>query len=180
MVFLQLGGFYSGTIGGILSQWEQLGVFSYVLPFLLIFALIFGILSRIDLFKGNKGIHSIIALSVALMALQFSAVPLFFADIFPKLGIGLAVILVGIILTSLFTDSNYTWIGITLGGVVFFIVVGNSFEFGDSPFWFFVQQNLPTIILVAVVLIIVLTSIFGPPHFNPEGDSHYGTSVKGH
>ena len=52
--------FYSsiggGAIGNMLFQWEQAGVFSYVLPFLLIFAVVFGILSKTGVFK-EKGIN---------------------------------------------------------------------------------------------------------------------------
>src|SRR3989338_4351196 len=100
VIFLQSFGFFGGSFGNVLSQWEQLGVFSYVLPFLLIFALIFGILQKVNIFGGaqgqsNKGINGVIAVSTALMALQFNFVPLFFRDIFPKLGVGLTVILIG-------------------------------------------------------------------------------------
>ncbi len=42
---------YGGAIGDVLSSWEQAGFFSYLLPFLLIFALVFGILTQIQLFK---------------------------------------------------------------------------------------------------------------------------------
>ena len=111
MFLASFGGFYGGTFGNLLAQWEQLGVFSYVLPFLLIFALIFGILQRVDVFKGNKGINAIIALSVSLMSLQFNLVPIFQAEIFPKLGVGLSVILAVIILKGLFLEPKYTWNG---------------------------------------------------------------------
>ena len=127
-VFLQVWGFSGGSFGSVLSQWEQLGVFSYVLPFLLIFALIFGILQRVKIFNESKGINAVIAVSTALMALQFNFVPVFFADIFPQLGIGLSVVLLGLILTGLFTDSNLTWMGMGLGGIIFLVIIGNYFS----------------------------------------------------
>lgn len=176
-MFLQIGGFYGGAFGDLLAQWEQLGVFSYVLPFLLIFALIFGLLQRIDVFKDNKGINAVIALSVSLMALQFGAVPLFFSDIFPKLGVGLSVVLVGMILTGLFTEPKLAWMGLVLGGVVFFVIMGTSFEFGSMPFWFWVQQNLATIIITGVLLAVVFGVIFGPPGFVSEKNSPYAISL---
>ena len=141
-IFLQSFGFSGGSFGNILSQWEQLGVFSYGLPFLLIFAMVFGILERVKIFqsgeegKTNRGINAIIAVSTALMALQFNFVPIFFSDIFPRLGVGLSVILIGIIVTGMFTDSNWTWMGILLGGVVFFVIMGTSFDYGSITFWF--------------------------------------------
>ena len=180
VVFLATYGFTGGTFGNLLSQWEQLGVFSYGLPFLLIFALVFGILQRTKIFEDNKGINGIIALSTALLALQFNFVPLFFSDIFPRLGVGLSVILAGIILTGLFTNSNMTWVGMTLGAVVFLITMGNSFEFGSSSFWFWVQQYLGTIIFVAIVIIGLLISVGKfPPKFEDKGDSVYARGLKG-
>ena len=74
--------FPSGALGDFLSKWEQAGFFSYLLPFLLIFALVFGILTRVKIFKDNKVVNGIIALAVALMALQFNFVPQFFSQIF--------------------------------------------------------------------------------------------------
>ncbi|MEK6819683.1 MAG: hypothetical protein AABY03_00605 [Nanoarchaeota archaeon] len=184
VLFLQSFGFSGGSFGNVLSQWEQLGVFTYVLPFLLIFALIFGILQRVAVFKSgdepNKGINAIIAVATALMALQFNFVPLFFSDIFPKLGVGLAVILVGIIVTGMFTDSNWTWIGTALGAVVFFVIMGNSFEFGTTSFWFWIQQYIGTIIAVAILLILLFVAVGKfPPKFEPRGDSIYARSLKG-
>ena len=68
---------------------------------MLIFALVFGILIKTQIFKDNKAVNGIIALAVAFMALQFDFVPTFFAQIFPRLGIGLAIIL-GIFFAKVF------------------------------------------------------------------------------
>ncbi|MEK6827230.1 MAG: hypothetical protein AABX99_01980 [Nanoarchaeota archaeon] len=94
MIFLQsASAFPSGVLGDLLAKWEQAGFFSYLLPFLLIFALIFGILLKLNIFKDNKMVNGIIALSVSLMSLQFGFVPDFFSQIFPRVGVGLAIIL---------------------------------------------------------------------------------------
>jgi len=108
IVLASYGGFYGGEIGNILAQWEQMGVFSYMLPFLLIFALIFGILSKLNLFgsASNKSINAIIALASSLMALQFGVVTVFFQEIFPKLGVALSVVLVVLILVGLFGNPK--------------------------------------------------------------------------
>ena len=76
------GGFYGGAIGNLLSVWEQAGVFSYILPFLLIFAVVFGILMQTKMFQQNRTINGIIALTVSLLSLQFAFVPVFFSEIF--------------------------------------------------------------------------------------------------
>ncbi len=154
------GGFFGGDIGYFLARWEQLGVFSYVLPFLLIFALVFGILTRVNMFKNNKAINGILALTVSLLALQFHFVPVFFSEIFPRLGIGLAIILVGLILLGLFLpakeDSKFMgWFFFIGALVVFIVVLTQSFAWagiGTGQWQWYLYDNWPGIILIAVVI----------------------------
>lgn len=90
--------------GEIFAQLEAMGVFEYLLPFLLIFAIVYSVLSFVNIFKNNKAVNAVISLAVALMALQFNIVSYFFADIFPRLGIALSIILVLLILGGMFLD----------------------------------------------------------------------------
>lgn len=122
-MFLYSYGYYGGQIGNMLARWEQAGVFSYVLPFLLIFALVFGILVKTNLFK-DKPINAIIALAVGLMSLQFDFVPRFFSEIFPRVGVGLAIILAALIFLGIFTPKQNWVIYVLFGiGAVILVVV---------------------------------------------------------
>lgn len=158
-----IGAFQGGALGDLLSKWEQAGFFSYLLPFMLIFALVFGILTRVDIFKGNKVVNGIIALAVALMALQFSFVPEFFSQIFPRLGIGLAIILGVMIIIGLFApkDSpavNYVLLGIgviTIGAII--IQSAGAVGWQSGQWW---QQNWQ-MVAGAVVLLILVAVIIG-------------------
>lgn len=176
VLFLQSFGF-SGNFGSFLSQLEQIGAFSYVLPFLLIFALVFGILQKVNIFN-NKGVDGIIALSVGLMSLQFGFVSRFFAGIFPNLGLGLAVILAALILLGLFTDSNQTGLLWGLGAIVFIFVIWNSFEFGTSNFGFWFTNNLPTIIFSAIVIALIVAMIFPMNFEEKKNDNPLANAVK--
>ncbi len=178
VMFLQSFGFVGGNIGALLAQWEQLGVFSYVLPFLLMFALIFGILSRMQIFKDNKAVNAVIALSVSLMSLQFGFVSIFFSQIFPRLGVGLSIILIGMILIGLFTDTNQTGIFLGLGIIIFIIVVWNSFDFGTMPFGFWLSQNWGSA-LFALVVIIFLIAIIAPFKPTPKHDNLLAKALGG-
>jgi hypothetical protein len=119
--------FYSGgEIGEMLQVWENAGFFAYLLPFLLIFALVYAILMRINVFKDSKAIPAIIALAVGLMALQFDFVPIFFSEIFPRLGVGLAILLCVLILAGIFIDpekSVFTWILLGIGALILIVVL---------------------------------------------------------
>lgn len=153
---LQFGGFYGGTFGNLLSQMEQAGFFAYILPFLLIFALVFGILTRTQIFKKNKAINAVIAFVVGLLALQFDFVPMFFSEIFPRLGIGLAIILALLILVGLFAPSKADawthWIFLGAAFIIFVIVLVQTFGWlgwGSLSLWYY---NWPQIIMIALVL----------------------------
>ena len=159
MIFLQPFGFYGGDIGNLFFKLEQLGFFSYLLPFLIIFALVFGILTRIKIFEDNKAINGIIALSVGLMALQFGNVSVFFSELFPRFGIGITIILVILVFLGMFMDPDskgvtYTMLGV---GVVIVIVIlvqtAEASSFWYSSFWW--QNNISTILILAAFVAII-------------------------
>ena len=153
---------YRTTISSILNQWDSIGVFDYLLPFLLVFAIIFGILDRSKFLGPNKGVSAVIALAAGLLSLQFNLVTDFFATIFPYLGVGISIILVALILMSFFWDPDdkdknktYKIIFMALGGIVAFIVIisalGNS---GISRFsWYYSSSEAIPAIVAGVLLI---------------------------
>jgi hypothetical protein len=121
-----------GVAGDLLFTLEQNGVFAYVLPFLVIFAIIFGLLSKMEMFKDNRGINVILALSVSLMALQMNFVSYFFREIFPRLGVVMGIIITVMIALGFFVDFGednkktrkvFAWIF----GVVLVVIVYQSF-----------------------------------------------------
>jgi hypothetical protein len=155
--------FEGGPIGNMLSQWEQMGFFSYVLPFLLIFALVFGILSRLKLFstgdktKPNNAINAILSFVIALMSLQFNFVPQFFSEVFPRLGVGLAVILIVIILLGFFMPQkvwgDYVFLGI--GGIILLIILNKSFGFLNWTAGNLSYQTVTLIVYLIIILIVI-------------------------
>jgi hypothetical protein len=114
------------NFGSMFAQWQSIGVFTYVLPFLLIFAIVYSVLSVTRIFKGNQKVAAVVSLAVALLALQFNVVAVFFAEIFPRMGVAISVILVIIILISFFrdpTDPNSGWVNTVLGIIVAIILI---------------------------------------------------------
>ena len=169
--------FYSsvggGVIGNILFQWEQAGVFAYVLPFLLIFAVVFGILAKTNIFgsrngKSNVGINVVISLAVGFLALQFNFVSLFFAEIFPRLGIGISIVLVVLILLGLFINpKNKGWM-MGLSAVALLIAVVVVFASLDSYSWYsgsgigyWLGYNWATIVGILVFVGLLIAIIVG-------------------
>ena len=164
LLSFQVGGFYGGTVGNLLSYLEQAGVFSYVLPFLLIFAIVFGILMKIEVFGENKALNAVIAFVIGLLALQFELVPIFFSEIFPRVGVALSILLVLIILLGLFFDSkknkviNYLLLAV---GVIIFITVlikTSGYLGWYSGYWWY--AHWPEV-FGAIVFIIIFGAIIG-------------------
>lgn len=160
------------TITQILNQWADMGVFAYVIPFLLIFSVIFAILQKSRLFAQKKGnddythnraIEAIIAGAIALLSLQFDFVSTFFANIFPRFGVGLAIFLVVIIVLGFFYHPGDTgkmeWIAWVVGiGVAIWAwtswddwSTGGLFNFG---YWF--EQYLPSLIVLGLVIGVII------------------------
>ncbi|MDP4039198.1 MAG: hypothetical protein Q8P57_01300 [Candidatus Pacearchaeota archaeon] len=153
--FMQLFSLYD-----LYNSWENVGVFDFFLPMLLIFAVIFGILISTKVLGDNRGISFIIAIAIALMAMRLSIVSQFFTLVFPGLGIGIAVLIVVLIMAGLFmSNANYrTWLptffwgGIVIG-LIIVIAVLNDFAWFGSYWW---QANWVSVIWIVIVGVILL------------------------
>ena len=169
MILASYGYFGGGALGDLFGQWEAAGIFAYALPFLLIFALVFGLLSKMNIFKSGtndgKGVNVMIALAVAFMALQFDIVSVFFSELFPRFGVGLSIILVILIMAGIFmpTNKDNNWFMVGLGIIVLIIVgtvVWNSLGAlgwgiggpGLSYFW----DRYSAVIIFAIIILAVI------------------------
>ena len=52
------------TIQDLLMQAETFGVYDYLLPFILIFSVIFGILTATNILGGNKGVNLLVSFAI--------------------------------------------------------------------------------------------------------------------
>jgi len=153
------------SIYEVLNQWEYSGVFDILLPFLLIFVLIFGVLSTTKILGGNRGINLVISLVIGLMALRLDFVSVFFAELFPRFAVGLVSLIVIVILVGFFIPKEgvkgwfigFAVAGAVIGLIVLFLTFNSpSFDFFSGFFW---QQNTGWIIF-AIIAIILIIAIF--------------------
>ena len=152
------------TVTDVMNIWNDLGVFSYVIPFLLIFAVIFAILDKSGILGENKTIESIVAASIGLLSLQFDFVPEFFAVIFPRFGIGISIFIVMLIMLGFFysgelSKGKVAWIGWTVGiGVVLWSLSAWDQWSGSSGFGGFFVENIWSIIVLAILVTIIIVT----------------------
>ena len=153
------------SVQDILIQWEAAGIFDYVLPFLLIFAVVFGVLGGTGAFGRNKGVNVIIAAVVALMSIRLNMVQEFFTEIFPRAGIGIAILIVIVVLVAAFIPKKHMtgWL-ITLyaiGGIIALMIVFNTFNALDwfgSMWW----DDWGAMIIGALLIIGIIIAIVVP------------------
>ena len=118
------------------------------------------------------------------MALQFPSVPMFFAQLFPALGIGLAIILVVLIVSGLFIDpNNKGWmVGLMVVSVAVVIGVllsasrGMGFVFGT---WW--SYNWPTIIGIGIFIALIIAIVVAskPVSQDPQVNSILAQALRG-
>ncbi len=107
--------------------------------------------------------NGIIGLSIALLSLQFDSVPIFFQIIFPKVGIGLSIILASVILLGMFIpydkSQGMAKIFLTIAGVVGVVILLTTFD--DYTWWSggFWQQNMSAIIAGIILIVLVLVIV---------------------
>ena len=159
-------------IGKILSRWSDVGIFNYVLPFLLIFAVIFGMLEKMKLFevkenpKQTKRINAVIAVVTGLITIQFNAVPEFFSVAFPKFGMAIAILLISVLLMGMIQGNRSRFfmfaILLILGGV--FAVARTLVPY----FGFNWQEYISYFILPVIIIGGVLWAFFGSGSKKPK------------
>lgn len=162
-----------GSIADILFQWEYMGFFEFVLPFLLIFSVVFGVLSYMRIFSDNKGIHAIIAIILGLLSIRAGFFRLFLAEITPRLGVGLTVLLVALILIGLFVQDQSKktigWILLGIAAVIFIIIIGQMYnifsDFGGG-LGFNSPETMGWIIMLGLLIVIIVVVAVG------SGDRH--------
>ena len=90
------------SIQEVLFQLEGIGVFEFLLPFLLIFAVVYGVLISMGIFGRRPGINVVISVAIGLLAIRFPLFTQFYQELFPRLGIGITILLMLLILSGLF------------------------------------------------------------------------------
>ncbi|MCS7134295.1 MAG: hypothetical protein NZ889_00325 [Candidatus Pacearchaeota archaeon] len=161
-ILLQYHWYYGGPMEQMISQWAQLGVFNVLLPFLLVFAVVFAILEKIDLLK-NRGVHAIISLAVGFFTIANPYVISFFLPLFSNLGLGVAILIALVVVLGLaIHPGEKTWktIFLVMGVIIFIVVLGkagifnylNIFGYCDS----YCQSTVVFFVIVGLAVLVAL------------------------
>ena len=153
------------TVTDGLNWFNNFGGFSYIIPFMLIFAVVYAILDKSKILGDNRGLLAIVSVSLGLLSLQFDFVSGFYANIYPRLGIGLSVFLSLMIFLGFFypQDKEGKWSGSVkwIGWLVGIGVVIWSFSSWDqwgyySGFGGWFSENIWALIVFSGIVAIII------------------------
>lgn len=151
----------------MLQMWASFGAFSVLIPFLLVFAVVFAILQKSRVLGGHRGIDIIISVAIGLMSLQWDFMPRFFAELFPRLGIAIAVLLSLVILVGMFitkeTRNVYYIILASIAFIIFIVMLSytyGGFSFSSNSWW---QQWGGGVIALLIIIGIIVALVVPKP-----------------
>ena len=167
-----------GSIADIFFQWEYMGVFDFILPFLLVFVIVYGIVSAIHIFGDNKGVHVVIAFVIGLMSLRYQYFfSSFISELFPRLAIGLAMILAIMILVGMFIAKNqwkYWFYGLgAIAAFIAIIVIYQAFKRTGLLYGWGISSETVGFVILGLLVVAVIIAIAAGKSETREGKGQY-------
>src|SRR3989338_6584950 len=156
-------------IQDVLAQLQDIGLYDFLLPFLLIFTIVFAILEKTYIFgktsdgESKRNINAIVALILGLVIINQFEIIQSLNNFLPKISFFIIVSLMILILFGLFGAN----VEKGLGGVLLLLAaiaslvatywaLGPSLDF-QVPYW--VQDNAARIIVLLIVFIVIFAVI---------------------
>lgn len=177
------GHFSSGQFSGLFYYWDRYGITEVVIPFVLIFTVIYAVLQKIKMFGAeSKKFNVIIALSIAVISIiphstgryqQFDIVQVINTSL-PQIGliiIGLVILMILLGLVSGKTpNSSSVILGLAgLVGIILLVVVfwRALFPF-QGPIWlsFLDDPSIQALLIILIVFGLIVWFVTK----NPEND----------
>jgi len=175
---------------GPFAQLEDLGILDVILPFILIFTLVFAILQKTKIFgeneSENKRYNAVVALVMGL-AVVFPHVLGYYppnrdiVNIINQSLPNVSVIIVAIVMALLLIgalggnfklgeDGTSGWIAVGVFGIIAYIF-GNAAGWWESPSWLYFLRDSQTVTLIIAILIFGLIIWFITKSENTGGKS---------
>lgn len=154
---------------GFLGWFESIGGFDFILPFLLIFAIVFAILEQIKLFGAKRNISAILALIIALFAVIQTDVVLLIQGFIPRVSMIILFIFSVLLLIGIFGVRAEKFAKLPFGIAVILSIIGVIWAFGAASGWdvpwgpFLTQEDIAIILTLGIFILIIWFIIKEPP-----------------
>ncbi|MBS3143292.1 hypothetical protein J4446_00220 [Candidatus Woesearchaeota archaeon] len=146
-------------VGDLFYRLEGSGVFEYLLPFLLVFSIVFAILEKSKLFGDRKNINIIVSLIIGLLFVTQTSLVYTLNSFLPKIGLFIVVAVMVLILFALFGANMEKGLGgilLLFGAIASLVAIywalSPSLGF-QLPSW--IEYNWDVIIAVVIILIVI-------------------------
>ncbi|MFH1358445.1 MAG: hypothetical protein ABIH37_00990 [archaeon] len=154
-------------IGNILNYWESLGAFTLIIPFVLIFVVLYGLLGKTKLFEKDKKVNAVLSLTMALIATAMGYYGDCLAAFLIAGVITITVILILLIFVNFLTEHKKVIYSLAafVGVVIFFITfIMNdrcdlSFLSGFKGYFFL---GLTLLVIIAAIAWVVFSKYEKP------------------
>ncbi|MBS3144476.1 hypothetical protein J4208_02725 [Candidatus Woesearchaeota archaeon] len=144
----------------VITQWQEIGVYGVLLPFLLIFAISFAILEKIKIFgEGKKQINVLVSAILGLLFLQNVYLIERIQFILPKVAFSLLIFVLFLLLAGVLSgktheaSNGWSWLAF-LAAAIFLIWSLSPLEsegFGWDPVYYFFETIPQWIVVIAIV-----------------------------
>ena len=152
----------------LIGYWQDFGVFSVALPFLLIFTVVFAVLQNARIFGDDKRVHAIIALVVGLISVTNEFIMAKINSFLPNVSLLIVIILMFLLLVGALSGSlasiSAKWAMGIAGVFVLWALIADFVgpNIGLSRWWYgFSNEAKATAIFIAIIVAVVALFAFG-------------------
>jgi len=133
----------STAFSSVIETWRRFGVFDFILPFMLVFAIVYGILERTELFgpKVGKSVNAIIAFTIAMTTTLTSWFIGFLTGFLPWVSTISLIVVTGLMLVAIFAKDFSSMlkdresIVLKIGAVIVAVSLGAVLIYLGGPIW---------------------------------------------
>ena len=146
---------------GVINFFDSIGLFDVVLPFLLVFTLVFALMEKVGLFgKNKKNIHVIVALVAAAFVVAQPDIVFLIRGFIPNVSMFILIILMGLLVMGMFGltgDTKWSW-GIAV--IVAVVAILWSLSAATSAYYLpfydlLTSQDIAWLIAIGVFILVI-------------------------
>ena len=145
-----------GIFGTLVQNLNALGFYGFVLPWLLIFAVVYGLLIGVKAFGDNKKVSGVVALVFAFFITAYTGIGSFFVNLFGFASIFLAIALVVILFIAFagfeLKANIETFIIVAIIALIIFFVLGGGIISGIA----LTDESIAVLFIIIFMALVVL------------------------
>ena len=143
----------------IFNYFQQIGVFEYVLPFLLVFSLVFAVLEKTQILgKEKTNINVVVSIILGLLLIAQTQIVSIINTFIPKMSLFIIVVLMFFLVTGIFGETTKGWTGLPLVIAVIVTILAVIWALTPTiglalPSWFQpTDQDVALMVLIAAII----------------------------